>query len=445
LVAPSPDRHFDLDWAYRGIEAARTLRYRGRIDTASGGVLTCAGMPARVGDVARVEGAGSGGALLEAVGFREGRVVFMPLEDPGPVGPESEVVLLGRGLSVRGGRELMGRVLDGLGRPLDGGPPPASGGDVARPGSSPHPLTRRPIREPLGTGVSSLDGLLSFGRGQRLGIFAGGGVGKSTLLGKIARESTASVNVIALIGERGLEVRSFIEDSLGEEGLARSVVVVATSDMPAQQRYRATFLAVSLAESFREEGDDVLFIMDSVTRFATAVREIGLARGEPPTMRGYPPSLFGSLPRLVERLGNSSVGTASSLMTILVEGDDMTDPVADTMRAVLDGHVILSRDLGARQHYPAVDVLASVSRAMSAIVDPDHARAARRFRELYATYRENEDLITIGAYRAGASVELDLAVKLLPRMNAFLRQGTEERRTFAETRRELLAIMEEAG
>lgn len=435
-----------LESVYSKLGSIETLRFRGRVENVTGSVVTCRGVPASVGDLARVRCEVDGrSTLLEAVGFQGSRVVFLPLEPLGTVGPKTELELLGAPLSVRGGEALLGRVLDGLGRPMDGGSILSFGDEIVCRAETPNPLQRNPIRETLATGVSSIDGMLTFGKGQRLGIFAGGGVGKSTLLGKVARESSAEVNIIAMIGERGLEVRSFLEESLGPEGLARSVVVVSTSDTPAQQRYRASFLAVALAEYFREKGSDVLFIMDSVTRFANAVREIGLARGEPPTLRGYPPSLFALLPQLVERLGNSERGSASCLMTVLVEGDDMADPVADTMRALLDGHIVLSRDLAAKQHYPAVDILQSVSRAMSGIVGEEHRGAAEKLRRLYAIYRENEDLIQIGAYKRGANPELDQAVSLMPTMNALLRQGTEEKRALEDTLQVLVAMMGSVG
>ncbi len=435
------EKLLNLDWAHERVSRARVVRERGRLYRVSGDSMICRGIEANLGDLALLTNGSESQSLVEAVALDGDRVVFLPLEDVGTAGPSTIVELVGEPLSLPVGRHLLGRVLDGLGRPMDGGPKPESAERVYCGGSSPNPMTRRPIQDCLSTGVSSLDGLLTIGKGQRIGIFAGGGVGKSTLLGKIARDSAASINVIALIGERGLEVRSFVEKNLGPEGMARSVVIVATSDTPAQQRYRATFLAVAIAEYFRDQGEDVLFIMDSMTRFAYAVRETGLMRGEPPTMKGYPPSVFGELPRVIERLGNSDKGSASCLMTVLVEGDDMADPIADALRALLDGHVVLSRDLAEQQHYPSVDVLSSVSRAMNDLISEEHKVSARKFKELYATYKANEDLIQIGAYKRGANPVLDRAVKMMDKMKTFLQQDDQEVRSHEETVSALTTLM----
>lgn len=409
-------------------------RFSARIERIVGTTLESSRLPAAVGDLCHVRPRSGPPVPAEVVGFREGRLVLMPLAETEGISPGSEVTLAHAASGVPVGDFLLGRVLNGLGNPIDSGPPLPKDAPT-RPiyGPSPAPLSRPPVRVPLSLGVRCIDGLLTIGRGQRVGIFAGSGVGKSTLLSKMARESDADVNVIAMVGERGAEVRGFIDGPLGKKGLERSVVVVATSDTPAQLRFKGTFLAASIAEHFRDQGKSVLFMMDSVTRFAAALREIGLARGEPPAAKGYPPSLFTTLPKLVERLGNSDRGSVTGLLTVLVEGDDLNDPVADTMRSLLDGHIVLSRDLANRGHFPSIDVLASVSRAFSEVAAPAHRAAAQRFRELWASLVDNQDLVQIGAYRKGADATLDAALERAPRMQAFLRQASSERSTFAET------------
>ncbi len=358
--------------------------------------------------------------------------MLMPLSNPRGVGPGCEVLALGRPLQVPAGEALRGRVLDGLGRPADGRPLEGRLEMRAVENDPPHPLARRRICEPLGLGVRAIDGLLTCGKGQRMGIFAGSGVGKSTLMGMIARYTQADVNVIALVGERGREVREFIERDLGEEGLERSVVVVATSDEPAMIRLKAALVATSIAEHFRDQGLDVLFMLDSVTRFAMAQREVGLTVGEPPTTRGYPPSVFAMLPRLMERTGCGDRGTITALYTILVEGDDMNEPIADTSRSILDGHIVLSRDLAARNHYPAVDILASVSRLATEVIDAEHRAAAEWLRRTLAVYRDAEDLINIGAYRHGSNADIDHAIAHMRSIEDYLRQGVEERCTWRD-------------
>ena len=333
-------------------------------------------------------------------------------------------------------------MVDGLGRPIDGKGPLRGTERRRLDQASPPPLSRKKITEPLVFGIRSLDGLLTCGKGQRIGIFSGSGVGKSTLLGEIARVSEADVNVLALVGERGREVRQFLDESLGPEGLARSVVVVATSDTSPVQRVKATFTAVSIAEYFRDQGKHVLFMMDSLTRMAQAQREIGLAAGEPPTTKGYCPSVFSIMPKLTERLGAAEVGSITGILTVLVEADDLSDPVADSARSLLDGHVVLSRQLAELGRYPAVDILGSVSRLMPAVTDDAHAAAARSFRAIYATYRGAEDLINIGALAPGANRRIDQAVSLIDRVNAFLVQPVGERSSFEETRRQMMEITE---
>jgi flagellum-specific ATP synthase len=361
----------------------------------------------------------------EVVGFREHRLLLMPLGETSGLHVGCEVAAVERPLLPRPGPELLGRVLDALGRPFDGlGSLPVDRAEHDN--QPPHPLRRQRIREALPTGVRALDTFVPLGRGQRLGLFAGSGVGKSTLLGMIARGCTADVIVVALVGERGREVREFLEKDLGPEGLRRSVVVVATSDTPAPLRLRAAFTATAIAESYRDQGKNVLLMMDSVTRFAMAQREIGLAVGEPPATRGYTPSVFALLPRLLERTGVGEQGSITALYTVLVEGDDMNEPVADAVRGILDGHLVLSRQLAHFNHYPAIDVLESVSRLSRDICSPAELEWAARAREHLALYRKNEDLVSIGAYQKGASSALDQAVALQEPLRKFLRQGVHE-------------------
>ena len=361
----------------------------------------------------------------EVAGFRDQRVLLMPLGDVAGLHVGCEVAATDRPALPRPGPEMLGRVLDALGRPYDGlGLLPVERGTVN--GTPPHPLRRQRIREALPTGVRAIDTFVPLGKGQRIGLFAGSGVGKSTLLGMIARQAEADVIVVALVGERGREVREFIEKDLGPEGLARSVVVVATSDTPAPLRLRAAFTATSIAERYRDEGKTVLLMMDSVTRFAMAQREIGLAIGEPPATRGYTPSVFAMLPRLLERSGAGEKGTITALYTVLVEGDDMNEPVADTVRGILDGHIVLSRALANFNHYPAIDVLESVSRLNRDICTTEEVEAAGRAREHLALYRRNEDLVSIGAYQKGANAAIDQAIALNEPLRQFLRQGVRE-------------------
>ncbi len=400
---------------------------RGRLTRVSGLALEAALAGVRHGELVElVEPAGAGGPaplLAEVVGLREERAVLLPLGDPAGVGLAAEVRPTGAPLSVRAGEGLLGRVLDGLGRPLDGRPLPGGLEDwpVDRP--PPPPLSRARVRAPLPLGVRALDGLLTLGRGQRLGLFAGAGVGKSSLLGRIARDAAADAAVICLVGERGREVRDLVEDALGPAGLARSVVVAATSDAPALVRLRAPQVATAIAERLAEDGREVLFLCDSLTRFARAQREAGLAAGEPPARQGYPASVFQALPRLLERTGSRARGCITAVYTVLVAGGDQEEPIADEVRGLLDGHVVLDRRLAERGHFPAVDALASVSRTMGAVVTPGHAAAARRVRALLAAWERQRDLVLMGAYRAGSDPEVDLAIERWPAIEAFLRQG----------------------
>jgi len=379
-------------------------------------------------------------AHAEVVGFREKNVLLMALGSTSGISPGSQVFAAGRPLMVDVGPGLLGRVLGGLGQPIDA--KGAVESESMRPlhADPPDPVQRPRITEVLRVGIRAMDGTLTCGRGQRLGIFAGSGVGKSTLMGMICRNSEAEVNVVALVGERGREVRDFIEESLGEEGLKKSVVVAATSDQPPLIRLKAAFVATAIAEYFRDKGLKVILMMDSVTRFAMAQREVGLAAGEPPTTRGYTPSVFALLPKLMERSGTNVVGSITAFYTILVEGDDMNEPIADHSRSILDGHIVLSRDLAARNHYPAIDVLHSVSRLMSNLVSDEHKEAAGKLREVLARYSEAEDLINIGAYVKGSNPKIDYAISKIEEVNGFLKQGTFEQVDYDETVNHLLGI-----
>lgn len=379
----------------------------------------------------------------EVVGFKNGKVLLMPLGEINGISPGAEIVATGEQIQVTVGSALLGRVLDGLGQPIDGKGALETGKHYPLQAMPPNPLTRERIHHPLALGVRAIDGLLTCGLGQRMGIFAGSGVGKSTLLGMIARNTAADVNVIALIGERGREVRDFIERDLGSEGLQRSVVVVATSDQPALLRIKGALTATAIAEYFRDQGSQVMLMMDSVTRFALAQREVGLAIGEPPTTRGFTPSVFALLPRLLERSGTALKGSITGLYTVLVEGDDLNEPIADAVRGILDGHIVLTRELAHQNHYPAINILASVSRLMTELASPAHRAAAGVLRNLLATYRDNQDLINIGAYVAGSNPQLDLAIKMIDRINEFLRQTVDEKIPYEKTVDDLIQKMNE--
>jgi flagellum-specific ATP synthase len=408
---------------------------RGKVVKVLGLVIEATGPSAAVGDLCRIRVVrGAGSVAAEIVGFRDDRLLLMPLGDMEGVAPGAEVTPLGRPLTAPGGNGLLGRVLDGVGHPIDGRGRLDAPHVVATRGTPPDPLARQRVSEALPTGVRAIDGLLTVGLGQRIGIFAGSGVGKSTLLGMIARRTEADVNVIGLIGERGREVREFIERDLGPDGLARSVLVVATSDAPPQIRRQAAFTATAIAEWFRDQGRRVLLMMDSLTRFATAQREVGLAIGEPPTTRGYTPSVFALLPRLLERAGTSpGTGAITGLYTILVEGDDHNEPVADTARSILDGHIVLTRELAERGHYPAIDVLASVSRCMPDVIGSVHGVQAQTLRALIAARREVEPLLALGAYHAGSRPQTDRAIKAWTEIEAYLKQTVDDASAFETT------------
>lgn len=378
--------------------------------------------------------------LAEVVGFRDNKVLIMPLGELMGIGAGSDVVAHNAPLEIGVTDHLLGRVLSGLGRPIDGkGTIVAENRQVVT-AAPPPPLSRPRVTEPLALGIRAIDGMLTCGKGQRVGIFAGSGVGKSTILGMIARNTAADVNVIALVGERGKEVRDFIDRDLGEEGLRRSVVVVSTSDQPALVRIKAAFVAMTIAEYFRDQGLDVMFMMDSVTRFAMAQREVGLAIGEPTTTRGYTPSVFALLPKLLERAGTSENGTITGLFSVLVDGDDMNEPVADAVRSILDGHIVLSRQLAAANHYPAIDVLQSVSRVMPDVVDANQYSAASAIRDMLATYKDAEDLINIGAYVPGSNPRVDLALSKIEGVRYFLRQGIYETSSYEQTLAKLMSV-----
>jgi flagellum-specific ATP synthase len=427
--------------SFRVLHDADLCTARGRVTNLIGLVIEASGLRAEIGELCLIE-AGRQRTTVpsEVVGFRDGRTLLMPLGEMHGIGPGNAVVATEKPFRIEVGEQLLGRVVDGLGQPIDGGPALEDGILRSTAGAPPDPLRRSRIVDRLSLGVRALDGLVPCGRGQRLGIFAGSGVGKSSLLGMIARATQADVNVICLVGERGREVRDFIEADLGE-ALARSVVIVATSDEPALVRIKAAFTATTIAEAFRDAGSHVLLMMDSVTRFATAQREVGLAIGEPPTTRGYTPSVFAQLPRLLERAGTAEVGSITGLYTVLVEGDDMNEPVADAARSILDGHCVLSRDLAHLGHYPAVDVLESVSRLANEITSADVRAAAAALRETLAVYHAKEDLISIGAYPPGSDPRVDYAIAKRPAVEAFLRQAVAEGCDALQTDAMLLALM----
>ncbi len=419
-----------------------SVKLHGTVVQVIGVVVESVGPRTHIGEVCEIHTSRQRATLAEVVGFRDNRVLLMPFSGMGAIAHGNEVVATGRSLTVGVGSSLLGRVVDGLGQPLDGKGPLAAETEYPTSQAPPSPLERRRISEPLSFGTRAIDGLLTCGKGQRIGIFSGSGVGKSTLLAMVARNSSAHVNVLGLIGERGREVREFIERDLGEEGMKRSVVVVATSDQPPIVRLKGAYVATSIAEYFRDQGLDVMLMMDSVTRLAWAQREIGLATGEPPTTRGYTPSVFAMLPQLLERAGAGKTGTITGIYTVLVEGDDMNEPVADTVRGVLDGHIVLSRRLAEQGQYPAVDPLQSVSRSMLDLVSPEHETASKKFRDLLAAYRGAEDLINIGAYVEGSNPKIDEARARLGALQAFLRQTPQEPAPWEQT---LAALQKAVG
>jgi flagellum-specific ATP synthase len=436
----------DFSRARRDLDELNPVRVSGRVTDVIGLVVEATGPGAPVGSVCTIGGSrdepGAPTIPAEVVGFRAGRVLLAPLGDLAGVAPGSRVTLVRERPLVRVGDAMLGRILDGLGQPLDRGGPLDCRAEYPLYGQRMNPLDRTPIREPLDLGIRAINALLTCGRGQRLGIFAGSGVGKSALLGMMARYTRAEVNVIALVGERGREVREFIERDLGD-AIGHSIVVVATSDQPPLVRIRGAFLASAIAEYFRDQGKDVLLMMDSLTRVAMAQREVGLSAGEPPATRGYPPSVFALLPRLLERAGNSDVGSITGIYTVLVEGDDLQDPIGDTVRSILDGHVVLSRRLATSGHYPSIDVLESISRVVPSITDVQQRADALELRRLLAAHRDVRELVEIGAYVAGGSADADRALALLPAINEFLRQSVDEPSLAADTWQHLNALVGE--
>ena len=417
------------------INNCQPMRMIGKVVQMVGLVIQCSGPNVTMGDLCYVQSRlpDVEPVPAEVVGFRDGFVLLMPLGETKGIGPGCQVVSAQKQLQVQVGPELLGRVIDGLGNPIDGKGPILCKKEYPLQADPPSPLERPVIKDSLYVGVRAIDGLITMGDGQRIGIMAGSGVGKSTLLSMIARNTEADISVIALIGERGREVKEFSERDLGEEGLKRSVVVVATSDKPALVRIKGAMTATAIAEYFRDCGRKVVLMMDSVTRFAMAQREVGLTVGEPPATRGYTPSVFALLPRLLERAGTSEKGSITGIYTVLVDGDDMNEPIADAVRSILDGHIVLSRAIAAQNHFPAIDVLASVSRVMSAVVPKEHMDANRKLRALMAVYKDAEDLIHIGAYVKGSSQKIDEAVQKIDAINDFLCQGVFEVQTFEET------------
>lgn len=411
-----------------------TPRVAGAVSQVVGLVIESKGPQGAIGEVCELIDR-NGNKLCEAeiVGFRGSTILSMVLGDLRDIAPGTKIVSTGAGLRVPVSDALLGRILDGLGRPIDGLGSIRADETRSIYADPPNPFTRKRITEPIQTGIRAIDGLLTVGKGQRLGIFAGSGVGKSTTLGMIARYTKADVNVIGLVGERGRELRDFIEKELGQEGLARSVIVVATSDQPALVRIKASFVATTIAEYFRDRGLNVMLMVDSVTRMAMAQREVGLAVGEPPTTKGYTPSVFAMMPKLLERAGTSSKGTITGLYTVLVEGDDMNEPIADTARGILDGHIVLSRKLASKGHYPSIDILESVSRVMGDVVSTEHRQAAWNVAELMAVYRDAEDLISVGAYQHGSNPKIDAAIRATDAIQMFLRQRVEEAALFEQT------------
>ncbi len=440
------NHNVDLDSYLSKLDTIDLLKVNGRVSQVIGLVIESVGPNCSLGEVCIVKShSGEDLCLSEVVGFKENRVLSMMLGGTARISPGSEIVASGKTFTVPVGKALLGRILDGLGQPMDKKGPIEGEETRSIYAAPPNPLTRKRITEPVATGIRSIDTLLTCGKGQRIGIFSASGVGKSTTLGMIARNTNADVNVIALIGERGREVREFIDVDLKEEGLARSVVIVATSDQEALVRLKAAFIATTIAEFFRDKGLNVMFLFDSITRVATAQREVGLAIGEPPTTKGYTPSVFALLPKLLERAGNSDKGSITGMYTVLVEGDDMNEPVADTTRAILDGHIILSRRLASAGHYPAVDVLESISRVMPNITTPEQRQAIHRFSDLLATYREAEDLVNIGAYVKGSNPKIDKAITLIDEMRNFLKQNSSEKVDYTKSVQRLISLMNQPG
>ncbi len=427
---------FDLDHSNlcRGIRMNSFYKTYGKIEQIVGMTVEASGINCNIGDVCKISvKPGKKYVTAEVVGFKDGKVMLMPYSDMDGIGYGSFVENTGEKLMINVSNSLIGRTVDALGEPLDGKEALSGGTLYSINGMRSNPLERPPIAKPLEFGVKAIDGMLTIGKGQRMGIFAGSGVGKSTLMGMIARNIKADVNVIALVGERGREVMEFIDRDLGPEGVKRSVLVVATSDQPALMRSKCALTATTIAEYFKDQGKDVLLMMDSLTRYCMAEREIGLSIGEPPVARGYTPSIYASLPKLLERCGNFKTGSITGIFTVLVEGDDSNEPVSDTVRGIIDGHIMLSRKIAMKNHYPAIDITASISRLMSEIVSGEHKANASKIRKLMSLYQENADLISIGAYKTGSNPELDDAIGRMPAINEFLQQPVDVKVEFSDT------------
>ncbi|MDO8527186.1 MAG: flagellar protein export ATPase FliI [Deltaproteobacteria bacterium] len=435
----------DFSKYHHNLSAVSTYNIKGKVTELTGLVVRAVVPGVRMGELCFIEPHHSKQAIkAEVVGFKDQEVLLMPLGNLEGIGLGNNVIPTGRSLTVRVGDNLLGRVLDGLGDPLDEATlgPLYCEEEYPVHANPPEALTRERVSEPISLGIKSIDSILTVGRGQRVGIFSAAGVGKSTLIGMIARNSQAQINVICLVGERGREVRDFLEGDLGTEGLKRSVVIVSTSDQPSLVRLKAAYVATAIAEYFRDQGKEVVLMMDSVTRFARALREVGLAVGEPPARQGFTPSVFSTLPKLLERSGNSDKGSITAFYTVLVEGDDMTEPVADEVRSILDGHIVLSRDLAARGHYPAIDVSQSISRVMDNIVDTEHKMSARKLREVVAHYEKERDLILIGAYESGSDPKVDYAIEKIEEVNTFLKQDSQEKVDLDESMVQLKEMFE---
>ncbi|MHC1695489.1 MAG: flagellar protein export ATPase FliI [Eubacteriales bacterium] len=416
------------------IDTTVSINRKGKIDKIIGMVIEATGLSANIGTLCRIATSRQSGWInAEVVGFRDNHILLMPYEEPTGITRGCIVESTGDELKIPVGEALRGRILDGFGNPIDGLSPPECREKYVVRNTPSNPMSRPRISKRISMGVKAIDGLLTCGKGQRMGIFSGSGVGKSTLMGMIARGIEADINIIALVGERGREVRDFIEKDLGEEGMKKSILVVATSDQPAMMRLKCALVATTIAEYFKDQGADVLLMMDSLTRFAMAQREIGLATGEPPVARGYTPSIYSLLPKLLERSGNFNDGSITGIYTVLVEGDDVNEPISDTVRGIIDGHIVLSRKIAMRNHYPAIDILASISRIMTEIIDDGHRQTASRLRNLMSIYYENYDLISIGAYKNGSNPMIDEAISKINDINDFLTQNVNEKYTFDNT------------
>lgn len=432
---------YDIAQYRRAVKLNDLYAYRGKIDKIVGMTVEATGLACNIGDICNIIINPQRTILAEVVGLKGDSTQLMPYEDVDGIGFGSIVVPTHQKLMIPMGEGLIGRTVDALGRPIDDGPEIECREAYSINGTHSNPMNRPPINQTMEIGVKAIDGLLTIGKGQRMGIFAGSGVGKSTLMGMIARNIKADVNVIALVGERGREVVEFINRDLGPEGIKRSVLVVATSDTPAMMRSKCAMTATAIAEYFRDQGKDVLLMMDSLTRFCMAQREIGLSIGEPPVARGYTPSIYSALPKLLERSGNFEKGSITGIYTVLVEGDDTNEPISDTVRGIVDGHIVLSRKVAMRNHYPAIDVLSSISRLMSEIAEPEHRKAAGKIRDMLSVYQENQDLISIGAYKAGSNPKLDDAIRHIDAINNLLQQAVDVKVDFDQTIADMLAIV----